>query len=321
MVITVIDSLGITVELDSFTVNIGTYTLTLNVSDAYGNPAFERTVTFTVLEKEAEPSNLIITINDDADGDSLYFAGTGATFTYPGVFEAFEYKDGTFTDLQASVTIDKTVNTAIEGEYIVVYTLTNSEGETVQDQIVVTVLTDDEIPTISLLGKSKLFIKEGETYVDPGVKVSDNFDNDLAKVVAITAKESNGNPVAVSDIGNKAGIYTLTYTVSDNSGNQADPITREVEVVGITVATSSDLNHQKSFIVNGMAVIKIPSNISGSQLEIKFLSWETMSMNINGSGVSLEAGMHGRYVDDNISGDKLITIHSTEEISVTFHSW
>ena len=78
---------------------------------------------------------------------------------------------------------------------------------------------DDQAPEITLLGESVIFITQGTSFVDPGALVTDNLDTDLSALV-------NGN-VLIDTI----GIYTLTYTATDEAGNQSLPITRLVHVI------------------------------------------------------------------------------------------
>ena len=78
---------------------------------------------------------------------------------------------------------------------------------------------DDQAPEITLLGDSVIFITQGTSFVDPGAFVTDNLDTDLSALV-------NGN-VLIDTI----GIYTLTYTATDEAGNQSLPITRLVHVI------------------------------------------------------------------------------------------
>ena len=77
---------------------------------------------------------------------------------------------------------------------------------------------DEQAPEITLLGDSVMFITQGTSFVDPGAFVTDNLDADLSASV-------NGN-VLIDTI----GIYTLTYTATDEAGNQSLPITRLIHV-------------------------------------------------------------------------------------------
>ena len=59
-----------------------------------------------------------------------------------------------------------------------------------------------------------------ETYTDAGATAMDVADGDISSRIVVT------NPVDTTVIGN----YTVTYDVTDLSGNRAAPITRTVQV-------------------------------------------------------------------------------------------
>src|SRR5690606_11196414 len=60
----------------------------------------------------------------------------------------------------------------------------------------------------------------GESYTDPGATASDDVDGDLTDRIVVD------NPVDVDVI----GAYTVTYNVTDSSGNSATTLTRTVDV-------------------------------------------------------------------------------------------
>lgn len=77
-------------------------------------------------------------------------------------------------------------------------------------------------PTITLNGSSYLYQVVGSTYQEQGVQVFDNCDSDLSSKVKIEGDVDTS----------KEGVYTLTYTVSDESGNIRS-VSRTVEVVSL----------------------------------------------------------------------------------------
>ncbi|MDO8655030.1 MAG: DUF5011 domain-containing protein, partial [bacterium] len=80
---------------------------------------------------------------------------------------------------------------------------------------------DSTPPMISLLGEATVSIEVGITYSDAGVTAADDVDGDIT-VSIVTV-----NPVDVSTL----GTYTVTYNVSDAAGNQAQEVTRTVQVI------------------------------------------------------------------------------------------
>ena len=67
-------------------------------------------------------------------------------------------------------------------------------------------------------------IEVGSTFTDPGATASDAGDGDLTSSIVVTGSVDTST----------LGTYTLTYNVSDASGNVADPVTRTVNVVDTT---------------------------------------------------------------------------------------
>ncbi len=78
---------------------------------------------------------------------------------------------------------------------------------------------DTTKPTISLVGFPTEYILVGKKYTEKGYTVKDNCDKDLKSKVKVTGSVNT----------NTKGTYTLTYKVTDKSGNTATA-TREVKV-------------------------------------------------------------------------------------------
>ena len=76
-------------------------------------------------------------------------------------------------------------------------------------------VVDTTAPVITLLGEAIVTIEVGTTYTDAGATALDNYDGDLTSSIVIV------NNVDTSTV----GTYTLTYNVSDTSGNAAVPVT------------------------------------------------------------------------------------------------
>src|SRR3989344_291560 len=76
-------------------------------------------------------------------------------------------------------------------------------------------------PVITLVGAAEVEVLVGETYEDAGATAEDDVDGDITSSIA------TDNLVDTSIL----GTYTVTYTVSDAAGNEADPVTRTVNVV------------------------------------------------------------------------------------------
>ena len=75
-------------------------------------------------------------------------------------------------------------------------------------------------PVITLLGDNPVTIYQGETYVDAGATAVDDIDGDITDDIVVTSNVDIETP----------GEYTVTYNVSDSSGNEAIEIVRTVIV-------------------------------------------------------------------------------------------
>lgn len=131
-----------------------------------------------------------------------------------------DYK-GRFYDTEGvpvEVTFEGEVDTTKVGEYEITCQV-NYKKKRKRVSIKVKV-EDSEAPAITLAGDAYIALSYGGEYVEPGVSATDNADGDL------TSKISTTGAVDTS----KVGKYTLTYSVSDESGNEAY-VTREVEVI------------------------------------------------------------------------------------------
>ena len=127
------------------------------------------------------------------------------------------YNDqGAISDGGESVTTTGTVDVNTVGTYIITYTATDSSGN--QATVTRTVnVVDTTAPVVTLVGASTIIVETGNAYVEPG------------------ATADGGETVTISGTVTTSilGTYTITYTATDASGNQAT-VTRTVVVVDTT---------------------------------------------------------------------------------------
>jgi len=143
----------------------------------------------------------------------------GATFTDPG-YSASDDVDGNIT---ANVVISGgPVNTGSVGTYTLNYNVSDAAGNAATPVMRTVNVTDQTAPVIILRGTNPLIVAQGSVFTDPGSKVSDNVDTLL-----------NATVTGIVDTAT-VGTYTLTYNVRDNSGNNAIPVTRTVNVIDQT---------------------------------------------------------------------------------------
>jgi hypothetical protein len=81
-------------------------------------------------------------------------------------------------------------------------------------------VVDTTIPVITLIGTGVTIVRNA-LYTDSGATASDNLDGDITLNIV-----ENGSVVSSG-----LGAYTLTYNVTDASGNTANQVTRTVNVV------------------------------------------------------------------------------------------
>ena len=162
-------------------------------------------------------SPAVITIT----GPNPVSTAKGGTYVDPGA-KAFDTTDGNLT---GSIVTTTNVNTQILGSYTVNYTVTNSHGFYTKATRQVQVTPDTIPPVITIRGANPAIIQLHSTYADAGATAIDNVAGNLTS--SIVAQST----VNTSLVGN----YTVTYTVSDNSGNTAHAV-RAVSVLNDTSA-------------------------------------------------------------------------------------
>ncbi len=145
-------------------------------------------------------------------GESEIVLEVGTVFEEPG-YTALDNVDG---DLTASVTVTGIIDMSQMGTYILTYSVNDTYQNTANVQRII-IVKDSKFPDIKLEGSSKLVLKLGKDYKEPGYMATDNYDGEITSAVTVTGSVNK----------NKIGTYTLTYTVTDSSGNTTT-VTRTV---------------------------------------------------------------------------------------------
>jgi len=114
-------------------------------------------------------------------------------------------------------------------------------------------VVDTSSPEITLLGDNPMTIEVGSTFTDPGATALDNYDGDLTSSIVVSGS------VDTSTIGS----YTLTYDVTDASGNAAVSLTRTVNVVLTLGVNTFKNNYLEIFPIpfQSYLIIKQTNNI------------------------------------------------------------
>jgi hypothetical protein len=138
------------------------------------------------------------------------------------------------------------------------------------DVYTVSAILDNTSPVINLTGPNSVKIYQGTAYLDQGATATDNIDSSVT--VNVT------NPVDTNTPGN----YTVLYDAQDTAGNNADQVTRSVEVIAVsptqtTIDTTNTVSSSSPVIVIGdnapaSSTITIPAGVSGASLDLSALT-------------------------------------------------
>lgn len=155
-----------------------------------------------VLVKIIDPKKPVITLK----GEKEVFLCPNTTYQEDG-FQAIDEYDGNIT---------KKVRTKTEEDKIVYQVEDSSHNKTEVERKIYH--EDKTPPTITLKGQNKIYLSINSTYQEPGYVVEDNCDKNIDVDV-------NGEVNT-----KKLGSYTITYSATDSSNNNAT-ITRTIEVI------------------------------------------------------------------------------------------
>lgn len=156
-------------------------------------------------------------------GEQTVTVSKKSFFTEPG-FTAVDNLDG---DLSAQVTVtEKTVD---ENVFMLVYTVSDTDGNTAQAEREVLV-KDVVAPVISLNGDGRMMIVEQDKYHDSGATALDDVDGDLSSKITVRGEVDTS----------RLGTHTVVYTVQDSSGNTATA-ERVVTVISKTAAAANKI--------------------------------------------------------------------------------
>ncbi|RPG58095.1 MAG: DUF5011 domain-containing protein, partial [Flavobacteriaceae bacterium TMED81] len=236
------------------TAALGSYTVSYDVSDSSSNAATTLTRTVNVIDTTKPILSLL--------GSTPVIIELGQAYSDAGASASDNYDDN--TSISAAITTSGAVDNTAVGSYTLTYGVSDTSNNQANPISRTVVVEDNTSPVITLLGTSTITVEVGNSYIDPGVVGTDNYDNDSAITAAITSSGS----VDTSTLGS----YLVTYTVSDNSGNAATPVSRTVQVVDSTKPSinlfgdaSMTISYQSSFVDPGAtATDNYDNNITSS---------------------------------------------------------
>ena len=193
---------------------VGNHTVTYDVSDSSGNAAVQVTRTVNVVDTTAPVITLL--------GNAIETVEVGAVYNDAGATAA----DAVDGDLTANiVTGGLPIDTSAVGNHTVTYDVSDSSGNAAVQVTRTVNVVDTTPPVITLLGNAIETVEVGAVYNDAGATAADAVDGDLTASIV-----TGGLPIDTSAVGS----HTVTYDVSDSSGNAAVQVTRTVNVVDTT---------------------------------------------------------------------------------------
>lgn len=163
-----------------------------------------------------------LVISQDTEAPTLTLTGStsitlncGDSFTDDGATAT----DAVEGDLTSSIVVGgDTVNTAVAGTYVITYDVSDHSGNAAT-QVTRTVTVQDLVdPIVTLTGAGTVSVNCGDFYTDAGATASDACSGVLTPVPTGTVNTA------------VPGDYTITYTATDASGNDAS-VSRTVTVL------------------------------------------------------------------------------------------
>lgn len=189
----------ITVEGDVNTRKIGDYDIDVIVRK--GNKKASKKIVVEVADKEAPVIEL--------SGDIEMTIEAGTQFEEPG-FSADDNYDG---DLTEKVKKNNDIDTCTKQDVTITYSVKDSSGnEAVANRTVH--IVDTTPPQITLTQGSTCYVKCGTEYMEAGYYAEDICDGDITDKVQVTGDVNT----------RECGSYTVSYKVSDSSGNTAEAV-------------------------------------------------------------------------------------------------
>jgi hypothetical protein len=128
------------------------------------------------------------------------------------------------------VTKRGTVNVNLLGNYTIWYICTDPSGNKDSVSRLVQV-RDITKPIIDLLGINEVNLPRWKEYVDPPVAIVDNYNTDASLRGFLVTTNSLPKNLQGNYFGDVEGLFSVTYTVRDSSGNVSDTKVREINVM------------------------------------------------------------------------------------------
>lgn len=229
-------------------------------------------------------------------GDSIIYINVFETYVDPGLIAT----DNVDTTIQTYVSGE--VDTTIIGAYDLLYAATDSSDNTSFASR--TVVVEDKIPPmINLLGDEIIIINQYDEFIDPGISLSDNYDE-------APSLSTSGNVDS-----SVVGQYEITYEVVDSSGN-ASSVTRSVIVEENDIDSVDDEENSDyswdfdddgkgDALTDGLMLLRYAFNLRGTALTAGAISADSSLTPAQVEDNVAEAALSFADIDDNENIDAL----------------
>jgi hypothetical protein len=221
---------------------------------------------FTEGEVEDYTVNIVSTVVDTTKpvitltGTTPVSVEVGSSYVDAGA-TASDNVDG---NISSSIVTVNPVDINTIGSYTITYNVSDSSGNAAIEVSRTVNVVDTTKPVISLTGTTPVSVEVGSSYVDAGATANDNVDGNISTNIVTV------NPVDTSTLGS----YTITYNVSDSSGNAAIEVSRTVNVVDTLGEDDYELS-QFSIYPNPSRIhqitIQVPNGIFNYRIKISNL--------------------------------------------------
>ncbi len=198
----------------------GKYFVVYNVTDSSGNAATTLTIPVEVSDFIKPTITLIGNLTTEVE---VY-----SNFSIPGVTATDNY---CASNTLIIVRTPNSLRNDTLGIFPVKFVVTDCVGNS--DSIVRFIkISKRSLPVISLLGANPMNLPRFKEFQEPGFIVQDNYYPNLkAQVISDISNLRNDVP----------GIYSVTYVVTDPSGNRSVLVTRKVNVTNTTEGVTENL--------------------------------------------------------------------------------
>ena len=212
----------------------------------------------------------VITLN----GKSSISITIGNVYVEKGA-TALDNKDG---DISSKILTVGSVDTSKEGSYTVTYSVEDEAGNSTEKVRTVNVVIqlDETAPILTLNGAGEINILRGKAYSDAGATALDDRDGDISS-----------NIVTVGSVDtSKVGTYTITYSVKDITGNEAEVLSRTVHVVLSSVGklleeAAHGTNNNVKYVVVGDSTRNYPYEFYNTILVEHYYPEQLANINVS----------------------------------------